>query len=198
MNDNRHTPVVQAAARKNALRKSMLAQRRTQSADARLLASQTICTRLLYELSKQEPGVIAGYLAVNGEVDIQPALIALEQSGWRLALPVIRHYPPGHMHFHQWQPENQLVPNQYGIQEPARANPVDTDIQILLVPLVAFNQDHFRLGMGGGFYDRWLAHHASSGLQTIGIGYAWQQIDALPVDSWDQAMRKIITDQADA
>jgi 5-formyltetrahydrofolate cyclo-ligase len=125
-------------------------------------------------------GTVSGYWPMRSEVDIRPALAALAATR-TVALPVVlgRAQP---LLFRAWTPATALVPAAFGTQVPPDTAPVVVP-QVLLIPLLAFDPQGWRLGYGGGFYDRTLARLRPAGpVLAIGVAYAGQQVDHVPHD----------------
>lgn len=141
------------------------------------------------------PGaVVAGYAAFRDEADPGALMQALADRGHSLALPVMQGKERP-LVFRRWQAGDALVIHPYGMAEPApQAEPVLPDV--LLVPLLAFDGFGYRLGYGGGFYDRTLAAlRATRSVTAIGIAYAGQQLDAVPHDDLDQRLDAVLTEK---
>ncbi|GAL32535.1 5-formyltetrahydrofolate cyclo-ligase [Vibrio maritimus] len=141
---------------------------------------------------------VALYLATDGELDTQPLIEWFWQQGIETYLPVIHPFSKGHLLFLRYAHTTPLVHNQYKILEPK----LDTqticpvaDLDIIFTPLVAFDEDGQRLGMGGGYYDRTLAPFATNqaGPKAIGLAHDCQQVDRLPIESWDIPLSTIMT-----
>ncbi len=141
---------------------------------------------------------IACYVAVGGEVDCAPIMTEALARGRRLYLPVLN---GNTLVFAPWDPGQDMVCNRFGIPEPAgddrrwlRASALD----VVLAPLVAFDNSGHRLGMGGGFYDRALRFSAQRGQwrrpHFIGLAYAFQRVDVLPASRWDVPLHGVITE----
>ncbi|WP_080094351.1 5-formyltetrahydrofolate cyclo-ligase, partial [Salmonella enterica] len=113
---------------------------------------------------------VAVFLSFDGELDTQPLIEQLWRAGKRVYLPVLHPFSPGNLLFLHYYPQSVLVTNRLKIQEP-RLDVRDVlplaKLDVLVTPLVAFDEDGQRLGMGGGFYDRTLQN--------------WQQHKILPV-----------------
>lgn len=164
--------------------------------DAGQNAGAAIATHLLSLLPGLRPGLltIAGYHAKGDEVDVLPALSALVAAGHSTALPVVtgRAWP---LVFRLWRPGHPLVPGAFRIMEPMGDAPL-IQPDIVLVPLLAYDQAGYRLGYGGGFYDRTLeVLRAEAPTVAVGIGYAGQGVDKLPIDAYDQRLDWIVTEQ---
>lgn len=142
---------------------------------------------------------IACYLSNDGEIDLGPAMDLLGRDGRRILLPVLR---GERLWFLPYGSETPLVRNRFGIPEPAvsaRHRCPARDLDLVLVPLVAFDAAGNRLGMGGGFYDRTFAY---LGKRTawrrpllIGIAYEFQRVEALPAQPWDIPLQGIATEK---
>lgn len=143
----------------------------------------------------------ACYLAQDGELDMMPLIEELWRHDKSVLLPVIKHdYENNSLDFKSYAFETKLALNQYQIFEPLDS-PVELieNIDVIFLPLVAFDQSGTRLGMGGGFYDRTLAnlkHHQAKKPVLIGVGHACQKADAkLISDTWDVKLHAVMTDK---
>lgn len=98
--------------------------------------------------------------------------------------------------WHRWQPGETLKKGAYGIFEPDASSPAITakEVDLILVPAVACDQRGYRLGYGGGFYDRLLSNRDWQDIPTIGIVFDFALVPQLPVDSWDQRLYGVCTD----
>jgi len=136
------------------------------------------------------PGqIVSGFWPIGDEIDIRPLLLALAGRGHVLALPATpRRGDP--LTFHRWRPGERLIPERFGTFRP-EADPVVPDL--LLVPLLAFDRAGWRLGYGGGFYDRTLA--GLPGRRTIGCAFAAQQIEQVPVEAHDRRLDAVATEE---
>ena len=98
------------------------------------------------------------------------------------------------MNFFNWSFDEPLIINSYGIPEPMNSKILIPDI--VLVPLVAFDNKLFRLGYGGGFYDRYIAKiEKKNKLLTIGLAYSFQKISKIPVNKYDKKLNIILTEK---
>jgi len=146
---------------------------------------------------------IAMYLANDGELDTSLLIEWCWQQQKEVYLPVIHPFSKGQLLFLKYHKNSEMITNQYGIKEPKldiRDITVLSDLNIILTPLVAFDKQGNRLGMGGGFYDRTLAtwysniqSHSQTKLYPIGIAHDCQLTTELPTDSWDIPLPEIIT-----
>lgn len=142
--------------------------------------------------------MIAVYWPLAEELDPRPLMTALHAAGHALALPIILgpHQP---LAFRGWQPGAALVAAGFGTHEPlADAALVTPDL--LLVPLLAFDLEGFRVGYGGGYYDRTLAGLRSEPRRpgrvvAVGVGFAVQEVDHVPHGPGDQRLDWIVTER---
>ncbi len=132
---------------------------------------------------------LAGYMPIRTEIDPLPVMAAHDGP---VGVPVIT--GPGQaLVFHRWTPGCAMVEGPFGARVPAE--PVPLVPRVLIVPLVAFDARGFRLGYGGGFYDRTLAALRAAGPVTaLGFAYAAQETPALPVDGFDQRLDAVVTE----
>lgn len=137
---------------------------------------------------------VSGYWPMAEEMDVRPLMIRLHAAGHALALPVVvgKGKP---LIFRRWQPGAALGAAGFGLHQPdADAPEVVPDI--LLVPLLAFDAAGYRLGWGGGFYDRTLAAlRATRRVIAVGVAYAAQRVDNVPRTERDQRLDWVVTDE---
>lgn len=184
-----------------ALRRQLRQSRRQLST-----AEQRQAARDLYRQLSQHPLFrrardIALYLPNDGEIDPRPLLHAAQRRGKRTYLPVLNAWPQTRMAFQRLMPNEALKPNRFGIFEPsfkrARQRKVWT-LDLVLMPLVGFDEQGGRLGMGGGFYDRSLAYRKrrKKGHKPtlLGLAHECQKVDKLPLERWDVSLAATVTD----
>lgn len=139
----------------------------------------------------QDP-VVTSYLAIGSELDPGPLAAALATLGATIALPVMA-AKAAPLEFRAWTPGDPLVAREWGIREPAPDAPV-VEPDILLVPLLAVDRCGYRLGYGGGFYDRTLARlRARRPVLAIGLAYPLQVVDAVPREVYDEPLDHLLT-----
>jgi len=141
---------------------------------------------------------IAFYLAVDGEIDPQPLLSQALAEGKTCFLPVVNQRDEQLLSFAPYDSATELVENQWGIAEPpAPATEISaTGFDLVLVPLVAFDRECYRLGMGKGFYDRTFSFkifNRSSQPLLIGLAHECQLADRLPSEGWDVRLDAVVT-----
>jgi 5-formyltetrahydrofolate cyclo-ligase len=159
-------------------------------------AAKAISQNFLAEFAAlTESAYVAGYWPINDELDCRSLLTALHERGCRCLLPVVgRQGEP--LVFRSWAPGISLVTSAWGIGEPGPDRPVH-DPEILLTPLLAYDDQGWRLGYGGGFYDRSLvALRAQNpgGVRAIGLAYSAQQVDTVPHNEYDQRLDYVVTE----
>lgn len=138
-------------------------------------------------------GRIAGYIPIGSEIDIIPLMQALADSGHDLCLPVVRrkHKP---LIFRKYSMGDILVRGAFGTKVPKREMEIVRP-DIVLVPLLAYSPNGYRLGYGGGYYDRTLASLRSTGkVFACGIAFSGQEVPILPTDAYDERLDGILTE----
>ena len=137
--------------------------------------------------------IVGGYYPVNSEIDILEVLKNLEKKiDAQISLPVIK--KNNEMDFYKWSTNNLLKLNKYGIPEPEKNKKVFPDI--LFIPVVAFDNRLYRIGYGGGYYDRYIQKVSNKKkLLKVGIAYSCQKIDKVPINKYDKKLDIIITEK---
>jgi len=183
--------------RKTDLRKQMRKERALLAPGRRQAWDSDINRNLLEHAARERPGVVAAFLAFDGEPDLAPALSQLERQGVRLALPVVRDAPVRpDICFRQWSAGSEMRPNRYGIQEPVGTLEIHLDeIDLALIPMVAWDPFGGRLGMGASFYDR-LFQPLADQLRPVrmGVAYQLQKVARIPLDPWDIRLHSVLTE----
>ncbi|MDQ2064879.1 5-formyltetrahydrofolate cyclo-ligase [Xinfangfangia sp. CPCC 101601] len=133
---------------------------------------------------------LSGYLPIRTEIDPLPAMIAHRGP---VGVPVIP-APATPLKFREWSPGCAMEDGGFGTQVPAEGAWIEP--AVLIVPLLAFDARGYRLGYGGGFYDRTLQLLRSK-RPTLAVGFAFaaQEVDEVPIDAFDQRLDLIITDE---
>jgi len=143
------------------------------------------------EKEKIKNKIIGGYYPYNFEVDTIDILKKLEKKNYMISLPKIN--KSSKMNFYQWSFKDPLSINIYGIPEPISNKRVYPEV--LLVPLVAYDNKLNRLGYGGGFYDRYISNiQNNKKIIKIGLGFSFQKIDKLPLNQHDKKLDYIINE----
>ena len=183
------------------IRRAMRKKRASLSAPERLAAADAIAEVLgeLPELLTDQ--YVAGYWAVAGEVSLHrvvPPLLRREQT---YLLPVLSPDGDPSLRFAPWRPGAVVAPNRYGIPEP-QCEPAAlveaAEIELVLLPLVAFDRRGHRLGTGAGYYDRsfaFLKEVERPALPLlVGVAYAFQEVKSLEIEAWDVPLDFVATE----
>ncbi len=147
-------------------------------------------------------GRLAAYWPADGELDPRPLLALARRRGRRTFLPVLRRASRARLWFLPYGPGEPLRPNRFGIPEPRRRREhirLAWNLDLLLVPLVGFDPDCNRLGMGGGFYDRTLAYLRRRSHwrrpRLIGIAHECQRLERIDPRPWDIPLDAVATER---
>lgn len=187
-----------AQSRRSAIRRQVRQARQSlsplqQQQNAAALVEQS---HLITELNAAQH--IALYLSNDGELDTAPLLAHLQKQGKTLYLPVLHPFCAGYLLFQRYDANTLMTVNKFGIAEPkpdVSAIILPAQLDIIFMPLVAFDSQGHRLGMGGGFYDRTLASLPQDGQKPllIGLAHPCQQVDAVPAEAWDVPLPVVLT-----
>ncbi len=149
------------------LRREKLAARLALGTSALAAAAASVEEHLAGLLAPLPPGVLAFCSPVRNEFDARPLVARLLDAGWAAAMPVVVAEGAA-MHFRTWTPASAMTVDRHGIPIPLGSG--DAVPTVVLLPLVAFDPNGFRLGYGGGYFDRTLASLAPRPL-AIGVGF---------------------------
>ena len=174
------------AADKAEARRAAFARRK-----AAFAAGQGQAAEILADLLAGQGGrALAGYMPMRTEIDPLPAMAHYPGP---VGVPVI----PGRdqpLRFREWTPGCAMVPGDFGALIPAEGAWIEPEV--LIVPLLAWDRRGYRLGYGGGFYDRTLeALRAKGPRLAIGFAFAAQEVEAVPIDATDQRLDMVVTEQ---
>ncbi len=185
-----------------ALRRKLRHARRQLTPAQQRLAARRLYRQLTHHPQFRRARHIALYLPNDGEIDPRLLLQAAQRRGKATYLPVLNPWPRTRMVFQRIKPGERLRRNRFGIFEPVIRSSRQRRVwalDLLLMPLVGFDGNGGRLGMGGGFYDRSLAYRAmrkkSHKPTLLGLAHECQRVDRLPLESWDVALQATVTDQ---
>jgi 5-formyltetrahydrofolate cyclo-ligase len=174
---------------KSALRQEILQQRQSLSPAQWQVKSNQICDRLKSIILFQKAQTILAYFSIRQEPDLAP-LFNLDKN-WAFPRCVGKS-----LVWHLWQPGTELNTGKYGIQEPCQ-NSIIVDpatANLILVPTVACDTQGYRLGYGGGFYDRLLSREQNLNVPTVGIVFDFAYGVQLARDPWDMRLNFICTE----
>lgn len=184
------------AAEKAALRRVMRARRAALTPETRAAASLALRAPLLPWVAAfplPRASVISGYWPIRDEIDPRPAMRALAERGFRLALPVsLASGEP--LAFRAWKPGDTLAPDLMRIDAPLPEAPAVTPA-LVLVPMLAFDRACRRLGYGAGFYDRTLAALRRTGATlAVGLAFSAQEVASVPTGPDDAPLDAVVTE----
>jgi len=188
---------------KKLLRKKFTLARKQLSVQQQTLASQQMCALIAKAADFTQAKTVALYWPCNNEISPLPLVDIAYAANKACYLPVMAPNGKRQLLFASYHPLQQLHCNKVGIPEPDLTIAKTIAIQqldIILLPVVAFDRSGGRLGTGGGYYDASLAilREQTNNVvipKLIGLGYAIQEVAQLPLDSWDYKLDAIITEQ---
>jgi 5-formyltetrahydrofolate cyclo-ligase len=183
--------------------------RRAIPPEEQIQSSSHICHQLAHSQVFQQSRHIAFYLAADGEISLQALLEIAAESGRQCYLPVSRKDGSFELLFYPFSPGDALNKTSLGVLEPARQEqPITAQaLDLVLTPLVAFDDRCFRMGMGKGFYDRTFAFriegskqsdtgNPQTGPKLVGVAHGCQKTERLAAEWWDVPLDAIITPEA--
>ncbi|QKC77533.1 5-formyltetrahydrofolate cyclo-ligase [Mesorhizobium erdmanii] len=175
---------------RKAERERLIAARLAVSADARAAMSLRIAQGLDAVIGEISGRMVSLYWPFRGEPDLRPWMASINERGGRTALPIVveKGQP---LIFRAYKPGDRLEKGVWNIPIPAEGDPVLPDI--VISPIVGIDPSHYRLGYGGGFFDRTLAAMPFKPL-VIGVGYEMQRIDTIYPQPHDIPMDRIVTE----
>jgi 5-formyltetrahydrofolate cyclo-ligase len=179
------------STQKKQLRQQCRAIRRSLGDEIRRDASRFVCSRIEHwEIFRKSESILT-YMPIPSEVDLTLLLEHYPQKKW--TLPRIIPEEDHRMVFHRYDPQR-LVRHPFGMDEPAADLPIipSDEIQLALVPGLAFDRSGWRLGYGGGYYDRFL--HNFRGI-SVGIVFHALLLDEIPHTTLDIPMNRVLTEQ---
>lgn len=188
---------IDADDKRTIFRREMKTRRSALPAGERLRAGVAVAETLLHELALADMARVAGYWSIAGELPLHTLVP-------RLPASCIYHLPrlgaDGRLRFAAWRPGEALECNRYGIPEPDRplADCLEPErLDLVLVPLLAFDRRGHRLGMGAGWYDRSFSGRRGHGPppRLVGVGYAFQEIEHVPEHDGDVPLDAVVTER---
>lgn len=184
---------MQISQQRQQLRKIMRSTRSALSEYQQHLAAQDIIFPAQQLIDHYQVTHIAFYLPFNGEISPLALIETLRTQGKQIYLPVLHPFSANQLLFLRFDDEHALERNAFGIWQPVldvrNVLPI-TALEMIFVPLVACDRAGNRLGMGGGFYDRTLAQ--SPHLISVGLAHRCQQVEQLPLESWDMPLTHLL------
>ena len=138
--------------------------------------------------------VISGFLPIGSEIDTRPILEICREMGLEITLPCVEQ-EAAPLIFRRWHPDDTLVKESFGTVAPA-ASAQELLPDLIIAPMLAFDRRGYRLGYGGGFYDRSLEKiRKIKPVRVIGVAYAAQEVEAVPIDEFDQPLDMVVTER---
>jgi 5-formyltetrahydrofolate cyclo-ligase len=185
---------------RKALRASLRQSRQQLSPEKQHIAARSLLGLIGHQDFFRVAQRIAFYQVIDGEIDPQLLLDLALSEGKACFLPVLSRENPEFVSFAAYDADTPLVENQWGIAEPSPETIVSpTNFDVVFVPLVGFNEQCFRMGMGKGFYDRTFSFkifNRCSWPLLVGLAHESQLVkEAFPVESWDVRLDAIATDK---
>jgi len=183
------------------LRKQLRQRRRKLSPREQEQASASLALNLLKNPDLQRARHIAIYLPNDGEIDPHPYMAMAHRKGVHFYLPVLHPIHTGKLVFSPYYDGVELTANRFGIPEPAFSKGLRRPawaLDAVLFPLVGFDENGGRLGMGGGFYDRTFAFsrlRPRLAPKLIGLAHEFQKVKTLPIEPWDVPLHSVVTDR---
>jgi 5-formyltetrahydrofolate cyclo-ligase len=179
---------------KRTLRSAMLAWRGGLEEDERRAAADGLLATFKRERPFKAPVVVSGFWPIKDEIDIRPLMIELFNTGCQLALPVVQGRGQ-RLLFRAWRPGDPLEAGVFGTLQPSPKRET-LEPEALIVPLLACDEEGWRLGYGGGFYDRTLAAlRARRKVMAMGVAFNAQLVPAVPHGPADQRLDWLLTDK---
>ena len=174
------------------LREAMKSRRAMLPAAGRQEKGRALAERGLLALGLAPPAVVSAFNSFGEELDTGPLLRRLAGEGYTLGLPVMQGKTRPLL-FRRWAPGDPMRRVQWGIEEPLETAPLVTP-DVLLVPLLAVDRRGYRLGYGGGYYDRTLRElRGARTIIAVGLGFDEQVVDAVPYLDYDERLDWILT-----
>jgi len=180
------------------IRQQIRLARRSLSEQQQATYADKLLDQLISLDKVQQAENIAISLAFDGEIQTMPFIRWCWENQKQVYLPVLHPFSKGHLLFIHYTPNTEMITNQYGILEPQLNQQLVCTVNkldLIFTPLVAFDKQGNRIGMGGGYYDRTLApwFTKKTGPYPIGLAHDCQRVDKLPTEYWDVPLPEIIT-----
>jgi 5-formyltetrahydrofolate cyclo-ligase len=177
---------------RDALRRQLRERRKALPAAQQAAAARAVAGHIRTLPGWDTARHIGLYWPNDGELATQPLAQACRAQGKQTYLPVLAQ--ERRLVFREWLDDQAMQPNRFGIPEPDSSGRSCTagELDLLIMPLVGWQRDGYRLGMGGGFYDRTLAD--ARGVLRVGLAYVCQEINGLDSASWDIPMQWVLTE----
>ena len=179
---------------KSELRRHLIKQRKSVSQDEWQGKSQAICQNISNSSLFNQAKTGLAYFSFRHEPDLSYLFLdnkSDNDKNWGFPRCVDKS-----LIWHYWKSEDELITGKYGIQEPNPSSPIikPENVDLILVPCVACDYQNYRLGYGGGYYDRFLSSPEWESIPTIGIVFNFAYLTRVPVEEWDKNLDSICTE----
>lgn len=181
------------------LRDSLRQARKNLTPEQQAVAAASLCELVLAQDFYRNASLVAFYQKIDGEIDPGPLMQQALKDGKSCFLPVVSEEDPEQLiSFAPFEVNTELTENHWGVAEPPLAGKVisPTSFDVVFVPLVGFDSNCFRLGMGKGFYDRTFSFkifNRRSQPLLVGLAHECQQTEPFPIASWDVRLDAVVT-----
>lgn len=172
------------------LRREKIAQREALAPREHARRSEALAAHLAALLVRLRPGVLGFCWPIRGEFDCRPLVARVIARASRACLPMVTE-PDAAMDFREWRPDSAMLTDRYGIHYPAAGVALRPDV--LLMPVNAFDGSGFRLGYGGGYFDRTLAALTPRPL-AVGLGFELARVASTQPGPYDIALDAVVTE----
>jgi len=187
---------------KQELRLRLRASRKAIPQAANAAAAQRLCALVCSLSSFQHAQRMAFYWPHDGEISTIPLISSALAQHSQCFLPVLVLDAKQQLAFAAYTLDTPMVPNRYGILEPELSFAYlceVSDLDLIFVPVVGFDSQGQRLGMGGGYYDATFASNLrlkskDKSPQIIGLAYSCQHVEQLPTENWDWSLNAVVTE----
>ncbi|PJG83201.1 5-formyltetrahydrofolate cyclo-ligase [Caviibacterium pharyngocola] len=184
-----------SSQQRRAIRDEIRKKRRNLTALEQIGAAHRVAEQAFRLIERRQAQCVAVYLSFDGEISTEPLIQQLWRQNIQVCLPVLHPFSAGNLLFLHYEPETLMKKNKFGIIEPVldvrKVVPI-TQLDIIFTPLVAFDANGNRLGMGGGFYDRTLCGWREKSFIPVGLAHQCQQVESLPTENWDIPLERIL------
>jgi len=173
---------------KVAYRTQMLKRRKEMSMSAKRTADKLICEELLSMIIEREIKVLHTYLPMKAEVNVIPLIEQALPLGVTIVVP--KTLPERQLENRILTDLKNMERGVFGTYHPQECNVYNGDYDMIIVAGLAFSNDLYRVGYGGGYYDSFLAHQRTA--YKVGVGYAFQMVESVPTESHDIQLDEVI------
>ena len=179
---------MEIVAQKKSLRTSIKTQRDAIDLEYKLAYDASICEALFVLIEERNCAVVHAYIPMGNEIDIRPLLAKLVANRITVVTPkTLKNRQLDHLILDSL---DHLESGVYGTSHPKNGIVFNGELDLVIVPGLAFDSENYRLGYGGGYYDTFLAEHPNA--FTVGIGYPFQKIDSVPKEAHDACLDMVL------